>query len=110
MSVSSASVSSSAPSVLSSVLTLAPNTTGSTSSSPHQKPDETENSYVVQIKKLYRDLSACESKLSKEVYQEQEESKVVLKSRTPVPNVHNERVSADHKQYVLRCNHTSAVP
>ncbi|KZW03995.1 hypothetical protein EXIGLDRAFT_709495 [Exidia glandulosa HHB12029] len=107
MSVSSASVSSSGTSVLSSVLTLTSNTTGSTGSSPHQKTDDAGNSYIVQIKKLYRDLSSCEAKLSKDIYQEQEESKIVLKSRTPAQNVHNERILhmiADHKHFAEICH------
>ncbi|EJD53809.1 hypothetical protein AURDEDRAFT_180216 [Auricularia subglabra TFB-10046 SS5] len=106
MSVSSASVSSSAPSVLSSVLTLTSNTTGSTGSSPHQKTDDV-NSWLTQIKKLYRDLSACEAKLSKDLYPDQEESKVVLKTRTPASNTHNERILrmiADHKHFAEICH------
>ena len=109
MSVSGSSVASSnAPSVLSSVLTLTSNTTGSEGSSQHQKADESSNnSWLTQIKKLYRDLSACEAKLTKEPFDVPEEAKIVLKSRNQPnqQNLHNERLLrmiSDHKQCV-RC-------
>lgn len=55
-------------SVLSSVLTLTSNTTGSTGSSPpHQKINDVGTSYIVQFKKLYHDPSLCEAKLSKDI-------------------------------------------
>jgi hypothetical protein len=117
MSVSGSSVASSnAPSVLSSVLTLTSNTTGSKGSSQHQKTDESaNNSWLSQIKKLYRDLSACEAKLSKEVFDPQEETKVVLKSRNQPnqQNAHNERLLrmiAEHKQYVLGVRNSLPLP
>ncbi|KAH7100673.1 hypothetical protein BKA62DRAFT_830869 [Auriculariales sp. MPI-PUGE-AT-0066] len=110
MSVSGSSVASSnAPSVLSSVLTLTSNTTGSEGSSQHQKTDESSNnSWLTQIKKLYRDLSACEAKL-KDVFDPQEENKIVLKSRNQPnqQNAHNERLLrmiAEHKHFTDICH------
>ncbi|TFY73283.1 hypothetical protein EWM64_g10729, partial [Hericium alpestre] len=106
--VSVSSVSSYAPSVSSSNFTLSSSTTDGSNPSVFdrsKRPESKTNAFSSQLKKLYRDISALETKILKEDEDNTEEGRIVLRGTAEAASDDAEKLKwrkmiEDHKQLV----------